>query len=101
MLDLLPDEAARRRARCRRCFPAQGERRARVALLAGCVQQELDPEIGWAALRVLARNGIEVVVPADQGCCGSLAMHAGDGRARARASSPAATSRAFPGTSTR
>jgi glycolate oxidase iron-sulfur subunit len=59
-------------------FAAEGPRRARVALLAGCVQQQLDPDIGWAAGRVLARNGVEVVVPADQGCCGSLAMHAGE-----------------------
>lgn len=59
-------------------YPAEGTRRARVALLAGCVQQVLAPEIGWAALRVLARNGVEVIVPAAQGCCGSLSMHSGD-----------------------
>ena len=59
-------------------FPAQGERRARVALLAGCVQQSLAPEINWAALRVLALNGVEVVVPPGQGCCGALAMHTGE-----------------------
>jgi glycolate oxidase iron-sulfur subunit len=60
-------------------IPAQGPRRGRVALLAGCAQQVLDPGINAAAARVLARNGIEVVVPAAQGCCGSLALHAGDG----------------------
>jgi len=37
----------------------------------------LDPDIGWATLRVLARNGIETVIPRDQGCCGALAMHTG------------------------
>jgi glycolate oxidase iron-sulfur subunit len=58
--------------------PAAGDRRARVALLAGCVQQVLSPELGWAALRVLAINGVEVVVPPQQGCCGSLLMHSGD-----------------------
>ncbi|MPZ19339.1 MAG: 4Fe-4S dicluster domain-containing protein [Luteitalea sp.] len=58
--------------------PAQGTRRARVALLAGCAQQVLAPEIGWAALRVLARAGVEVVVPPKQGCCGALAMHVGE-----------------------
>jgi len=57
--------------------PAQGERRARVALLAGCAQQALDPDIGWATLRVLARNGVETVVPPAQGCCGALPLHAG------------------------
>lgn len=59
-------------------FPAEGTRRARVALLRGCVQTVLAPEINWATLRVLARNGVEVVIPADQGCCGSLSMHTGE-----------------------
>jgi glycolate oxidase iron-sulfur subunit len=59
-------------------FPAQGERRARVALLAGCVQQVLAPEINWATLHVLARNGVEVIIPEAQGCCGALALHAGE-----------------------
>jgi glycolate oxidase iron-sulfur subunit len=57
--------------------PAIGVRRARVALLSGCVQQVLSPDINHATLRVLAANGIEVVVPPDQGCCGALAAHAG------------------------
>ncbi|MBL9188126.1 MAG: 4Fe-4S dicluster domain-containing protein [Opitutaceae bacterium] len=61
--------------------PAQGERRARVALLAGCAQQVLDPDINVATIEVLARNGIEVLVPAAQGCCGGLAWHTGDLRA--------------------
>lgn len=59
-------------------YPAVGERRARVALLAGCVQQALAPSIGWATLRVLAQNGVETVIPRGQGCCGSLAMHTGE-----------------------
>jgi glycolate oxidase iron-sulfur subunit len=63
-------------------------------LLAGCVQQALAPDINWATLRVLARNGIEVVIPRGQGCCGSLMMHDGDGgTARALA---LANLRAFP-----
>jgi glycolate oxidase iron-sulfur subunit len=66
--------------------PATGPRRARVAFLAGCVQQALAPDINWATLRVLARNGVEVAIPEGQGCCGSLAMHTGEaGRARALA----------------
>jgi glycolate oxidase iron-sulfur subunit len=59
-------------------FPAQSKRRARVALLVGCVQQELAPEINWATLRVLARNGVEVMIPPGQGCCGALALHTGE-----------------------
>jgi len=57
--------------------PAEGNRRARVALLAGCAQQILAPEINWATVRVLAKNGVEVVVPKSQGCCGALAAHTG------------------------
>jgi glycolate oxidase iron-sulfur subunit len=56
---------------------ANGPRRARVALLAGCAQQVLAPEINAATLRVLANNGVETVIPPGQGCCGALAMHAG------------------------
>ncbi|PZN12532.1 MAG: glycolate oxidase iron-sulfur subunit [Bacillota bacterium] len=58
-------------------IPAQGRRRARVALLTGCVQQVLRPEINHATARVLAANGVEVLVPPGQGCCGALALHAG------------------------
>ena len=57
--------------------PAKGRRRARVALLAGCVQQVLSPGINRAALRVLAENGVEVLIPRGQACCGALAMHIG------------------------
>ena len=59
-------------------MPAEGLRRARVVLLAGCVQQVLSPEINWATLRVLARNGVEVIVPQGQVCCGALHMHTGE-----------------------
>ncbi len=58
--------------------PARGTRRGRVALMTGCVQSVLRPGITEAAIRVLAANGVEVVVPPDQGCCGALALHAGD-----------------------
>jgi len=58
--------------------PATGERRARVALLRGCAQQVLAPDINTATLEVLARNGVETIVPATQGCCGGLDWHTGD-----------------------
>jgi len=58
--------------------PAIGERRARVALLTGCAQQVLAPDINTATLAVLAQQGVEVVIPAAQGCCGGLAWHTGD-----------------------
>jgi glycolate oxidase iron-sulfur subunit len=76
MLELLPGSLPAARS-LPALVPAEGTRRARVALLAGCAQQVLDPEIGPATLRVLARNGVETIVPPGQGCCGALAMHAG------------------------
>jgi len=61
----------------RRVYPAQGERRGRVALFSGCVGPVLKPSIDAAAIRVLTRHGIEVVVAAGEGCCGSLVHHMG------------------------
>jgi glycolate oxidase iron-sulfur subunit len=58
-------------------FPAKGERRARVALFAGCIAQVTFSELNRATIRVLQANGCEVVVPANQLCCGALPAHAG------------------------
>jgi len=77
LLALLPDRLPPAVALPERT-PAQGKRRARVALLAGCAQQVLDPDINVATLEVLARNGVEVWVPQGQGCCGGLSWHTGD-----------------------
>jgi len=67
-------------------FPALGERRGRVALLQGCAQQVLAPRINQAAINVLTRHGIEVVLVKDEQCCGALTHHLGhDGDALARA----------------
>ena len=57
--------------------PAAGERRMRVALVAGCVQRIFNPGVNDATIRVLAAEGCDVIVPAGQGCCGALSMHAG------------------------
>jgi glycolate oxidase iron-sulfur subunit len=69
-------------------FAASGERRGRVALLQGCAQQVLAPRINQAAINVLTRHGIEVVLVKDEQCCGALTHHLGDDAdalARARA----------------
>ena len=58
-------------------FPAQGTRRMRVALLAGCVQPVLSPQINAATVRVLTRHGVEVVIAENAGCCGALVHHLG------------------------
>jgi glycolate oxidase iron-sulfur subunit len=77
MLDLLPERLPSPTTPAT-LARARGPRRGRVALMTGCVQRVLRPGITTAAVRVLTANGIEVVVPADQGCCGALALHAGD-----------------------
>jgi len=79
MLWLLPDQLPASKP-LPPTYPAEGQRgrRARVALLIGCVQDVLAPEINWATLRVLAKNGVEVVIPSDQGCCGALMLHTGE-----------------------
>ena len=58
--------------------PAEGETRLRVALLTGCVQQVLGPQINDATVRLLTRLGAEVVIPPDMGCCGALTFHMGE-----------------------
>jgi glycolate oxidase iron-sulfur subunit len=77
MIDMIP-ESLPQSARLPEIFPSEGKQRARVALLSGCVQQAVAPEINWATLRVLAKNGVEVLIPNEQGCCGALAIHTGD-----------------------
>jgi glycolate oxidase iron-sulfur subunit len=49
----------------------------RVGLLTGCVQSVIFPQVNEATGRVLEAEGCAVVVPADQGCCGALSLHAG------------------------
>jgi glycolate oxidase iron-sulfur subunit len=67
---------------------AHGPRRKRVALLSGCVQQVIAPEINEATIRLLTRHGVEVVIADGAGCCGALTHHMGKeepARAAARA----------------
>ena len=58
-------------------YPAVGEKRGRVTLLAGCIGPVLSPSTNEAAIRLLNRNGIEVVVAKGDACCGSLVHHMG------------------------
>jgi glycolate oxidase iron-sulfur subunit len=67
-------------------YPAQGQKRKRVALLAGCAQQVLSANINAATIRLLNRAGCEVIVSSESGCCGSLTLHMGrEGDAQASA----------------
>ncbi len=59
-------------------FAVEGSRVKRVALMPGCGQQVLAPEVNEATVRLLTRHGIEVVNVAGSGCCGSSVQHIGD-----------------------
>src|SRR5690242_13922228 len=88
MLAMAPKHLPQRGAAGGSVFAAQGGRRARVALLQGCAQQVLAPRINQAAINVLTRHGVEVVLVKDEQCCGALTHHMGrdeDALARARA----------------
>jgi glycolate oxidase iron-sulfur subunit len=54
-----------------------GPARARVGLVAGCVQRAFFPNVNAATVRVLSAEGCDVSVPAGQGCCGALSLHSG------------------------
>jgi glycolate oxidase iron-sulfur subunit len=54
------------------------ERKLKAFMHAGCVMQVAFAEVDEATVRVLRRSGCEVVAPQDQGCCGAIAVHAGD-----------------------
>jgi len=77
MLDLLPARLPAKRT-WPEINPAVGQRRGRVALLTGCAQSVLDPDINTATIDVLTRNGVEVIVPRGQSCCGALSWHVGN-----------------------
>jgi Fe-S oxidoreductase len=64
-------------------FPAAGARRARVGLLSGCVMSVMFADLNEATIRVLRRNGCDVIVPRAQTCCAALNLHNGE-RLRAR-----------------
>ncbi len=75
---LMPNVSARLLTSSLPAFsPAIGEKRARVALIAGCVQRVYFPEVNEATIRVLNAEGCDVIVPEEQGCCGALSVHAG------------------------
>jgi len=67
-------------------YPADGRRYHRVAILPGCAQRAIAPNINDATVRLLRRHGAEVVFPASATCCGSLVHHMGrDGESHAQA----------------
>jgi glycolate oxidase iron-sulfur subunit len=82
MIRLAPVRLPRRALADRpRVIPAQGVRRGRVALMTGCVTPVIGPSVNEAAIRVLTRHGIEVVMTEGQVCCGGIVHHLGRPRA--------------------
>ena len=78
MLDLAPGSLPRRSPASRPgVFAAGVARRGRVVLLRGCAQSVLDPGINEAAIRLLTRQGVEVVMAGGEACCGALVHHMG------------------------
>src|SRR5882757_3856911 len=78
MLEAVPDSVAPPSPVDRpQTFPAQGPRRKRVALMPGCGQQVLAPEVNEATVRLLTRHGVEIVNAEGSGCCGSSVQHVG------------------------
>jgi glycolate oxidase iron-sulfur subunit len=77
MIDLAPRHLPEPGPSSGTVFPAQGPRRGRIALLHGCAQQVLAPRINRAAVSLLTRHGIEVVLVAQEQCCGALIHHLG------------------------
>jgi glycolate oxidase iron-sulfur subunit len=61
--------------------PTHGKTR-RVALLTGCAQKTLSPQINEATVRLLTRHGCEVVIASGAGCCGALNHHLGQDAGR-------------------
>ena len=84
MLRLVPAEIPGQPAAERRVFRAEGGRRGRVAILDGCTNPVLGPSINAAAIRLLTRHGIEVVIAEREGCCGALVHHMGQDDAALR-----------------
>jgi len=80
MIALAPSAKLPRALPCARAvYPAVGNRRRRVALLTGCVQSVVGPEVNAASIRLLTRHGCEVVTLSDVKCCGALRLHLADG----------------------
>lgn len=78
MLRLAPEKAHEPTPFTRACTHVTlAAPKGRVAMLTGCAQPVLDPGINTAAIRLLVRMGIEVVLPEGEGCCGALTHHMG------------------------
>lgn len=74
----IPNMAGRFFGPRKQVYPARAEKKLTVGLLSGCVMPLMQGDTMAAAVRVLTRNGCDVMVPQGQGCCGALNLHSGD-----------------------
>ena len=78
MMDLIPSSFPKKILKTKEIYKTKYKKKvARVALLTGCVQKELSPQINESTIRILNRHGVEVIVPEKIRCCGSLNHHLG------------------------
>jgi len=77
-LNLMPKKIPSKKIKTQKIYPSEGKKTvARVALLTGCVQRIISPEINESTIRLLNRHDVEVVVLPKIDCCGSLNHHLG------------------------
>ncbi len=77
-LSLIPNDLPKKTLRNKKIYPSSNKKTiARVALLTGCVQRIISPEINESTIRLLNRHNVEVVVLPEIKCCGSLNHHLG------------------------
>jgi glycolate oxidase iron-sulfur subunit len=78
MMNLMPTSFPKKTLKSKEVYKAKTKKKvARIALLTGCVQKEISPQINEATIRILNRHGVEVVTPKKIRCCGSLSHHLG------------------------
>ena len=77
MMKYMPNSFPVSRQENKEIYSPVGKTYARVALLTGCVQRVISPQINDATIDILNRHGVEVIVPKKVDCCGSLNHHLG------------------------
>lgn len=80
MEGIMPEiqEPVRKKYKNEKVIKAQGDKKAEVAMLTGCVMDVMFADVNEATINVLTRNGNDVMIPENQTCCGALHVHAGD-----------------------
>lgn len=77
MLKYMPTSFPKSNYENKEVYSPKGKTFAKVALLTGCVQRVISPQINDSTIDILNRHGVEVIVPKEITCCGSLNHHLG------------------------